>query len=257
MTVNETGKGNRRFFAIVSLGKARWYWVVWPSLQELQSSQIPILHIGEGYEKTKAQAVEKALELAGIYAKWIEAKYAKAYHDNTRAGTTRRGMGAQIDGSPDTLVMHEFLYRDTFDTATKEWVSVPHRVVRRTSKYIYVEQQPYSPHDLTGGWLGGERPSYRLDRQALDQEGFAFIPATATLADQEEPLFFSHARGKQRGDQLFKCFEILNLAWPCTVAEVQAAYRRLVKSAHPDGGGNHDQFLELQMAYEQAMQLCR
>src|SRR5687768_18340857 len=67
MSANETSKGNRRFFAIVSLGKNRWYWVVWPSLSELQTSANPISHIAEGVEQTKADAVEKALNIAGRF----------------------------------------------------------------------------------------------------------------------------------------------------------------------------------------------
>jgi len=61
MGSNATGRGNRRFFAITSIGKKRWYWVVWPSLCELQTSVNLISHIAEGVEETKAVAVEKAL----------------------------------------------------------------------------------------------------------------------------------------------------------------------------------------------------
>jgi hypothetical protein len=257
MTINESSKGNRRFFSIVSLGKARWYWIVWPSLHELQTSPILHSHVAEGYEKTKADAVEKALETAGRHAEWIAAKYAKAYHHNTRADTTRKGNKPSTPGTPTTLAMQEFLFRDILDDATKQWKPVPHRVVQRTNRYIYVEQQPYSPHDLTGSWLDHERPTYRLDRQALEQNGYAFLPATADLADEEEPLFFIDERKGQPRDELPECLTVLHLSWPCTAAEVQEAYRRLVKSAHPDGGGNHDTFLELQTAYEQAMRLCR
>lgn len=257
MTVTETSTGNRRFFAIVSLGKARWYWVVWPSLQELQASKIPLSHVAEGYEKTKADAVEKALEVAGIYAEWIGAKYAKVYHHNTKARMTRKENGPRIGESADALVMHEFLYRDIFDAAAQQWDSVPHRVVRRTTKYVYVEQNPYSPGDLTGSWLDGERPTYRLDRRALEQNGYAFISATAYLADKDEPLFFNYERRKWHGDQLPICLKVLHLSWPCTTTEVHEAYRKLVRSAHPDGGGSHDRFLELQAAYEQALRICR
>jgi hypothetical protein len=257
MNLNETGKGNRRFFAIASLGSARWYWVVWPSLGELQTSREPLFHFAEGYEKTKAEAVEKALEAAGIYATWIAAKYARAYHNNTKAGITGKGNSHRAAQTRDLLIVHEFLYRDVYNATTKQWESVPHRVVRRTRKYIYVEQHPYSPDDSIGSWLAGERPTYRLDRQTLEQKGYAFIPATTDLADKEEPLFFNYERTKQHEGQLPKCLDVLHLSWPCTVTEVHEAYRRLVKSAHPDGGGNHDKFLELQAAYEQALRICR
>jgi len=257
MKSNETGKKHKRFFAITSLGTTRWYWVVWPSLDEVQASIKPLLHIAEGYEKTKAEAVEKALEAAGRFATWISAKYAKAYHRTTMAGTSTKGDQPERKGSPDLPLFHEFLYRDVYDSTNKQWKSVPHRVVRRTNKYVFVEQYPYSPDDFSGSWLDSERSTYRLDRQALEQNGYAFIPASADLADQEEPLFFNYERKMRQGNQLPKCLEVLRLSWPCTLREVQEAYRSLVKSAHPDGGGSHDKFLELQTAYEQALRMCR
>ncbi len=256
MTVNDTGKGNRRFFAVVSLGNVRWYWVVWPSLRELQVARKPLSHIAEGYEKTKAEAVEKALGVAGIYGEWIAAKYAKAYHHNSKAGTTQKGPSHDSTQSPNTVDMHEFLYRDVWDPETQQWHSMPHRVVQRTSKYIYVEQQPASFSSLTGNWQDGDRPTYRLDRRALEQYGYAFVPASTPLADKEEPLFFNYDRRQQQEDQVPTCLRMLNLSWPCTMTDVQEAYRRLVKDAHPDAGGSHDKFLELQAAYEQALRMC-
>ena len=256
MNVNEADKGNRRFFAVTSLGKTRWYWIVWPSLRELQESKEPLLYIAEGYEKAKAEAVEKALDVAGRYGTWIAAKYASAYHRNSKTGVPRRGNRARTAESPVILVTDEFLYRDISDAISKQWISVPHRIVRKTRKYVYVEQHSYSPHDLAGSWLDGEPPTYRLDRLALDQEGYAFIPATSSLSDQEDPLFYSHDHMERSGDHLPKCLQVLNLSWACTVKDVQDAYRRLVRSAHPDGGGSHDKFLELQAAYEQALRIC-
>ena len=129
--------------------------------------------------------------------------------------------------------------------------------MRRTEKYVFVEQQAYAPDELTGSWLDRERPTFRLDRRTLEQEGAAFVPATAAVADTEEPLFYSYEGGKTYGRQLFECLQVLNLSWPCTEAAVRGAYRSLVRDAHPDGGGNQDAFLRLQEAYEQAMQLCR
>ena len=257
MSANETGKGNRRFFAISSLGKSRWYWVVWPSLSELQMSASPISHVAEGVEETKAEAVEKALDVAGRFATWIAGKYAKAYYQNTKAGATPSGNRARIAGTPDVPVLHEYLYRDVYDAVTKQWKSMPHRIVNRTSRYIYVEQRPASRADLTGSWLDREQPTYRLDRQVLEGQGYAFIPATAELSDQEEPVFFISQDNSWRGNEVPACLKVLHLSWPCTVTDVQEAYRTLVKGAHPDGGGSHDKFLELQAAYEQALRLCR
>jgi len=49
-------------YAVASLGRGRWYWVVWPSLALLRSKQPP-QHMADGYASTKAEAVERALRL--------------------------------------------------------------------------------------------------------------------------------------------------------------------------------------------------
>jgi len=259
MGSDKFARESRRFFAVTSLGKSRWYWVVWPSLAELQASEKILLHVGDGCEKTKAEAVEQALGLAGSHAEWIAAKYAKAYHQSRpvprETGDTERATAPP--GAPDT---REFLYQDEHDAATKRWRSVPHRVVRKTNKYVLVEQRAYSSDGLTGSWLDHEQPTFRLDRRMLEQEGYAFVPVTAdAAADMEEPVFFTrpyHVRVGRREQGSPGCLELLGLAWPCTVAEVKSAYRKLVKRSHPDGGGSHAGFLALQAAYEEALQLC-
>ena len=254
MRINRPEKEKRRFVAVTSLSKSRWYWVIWPSLDEIQASDEPLLHVGEGYEKTKSEAIERALELAGKYAKWIAAKYARTYHRNKTSGKRKR-LNPRTPEHSNTLKMDEFLYRDVYDTESRQWVPVPHRVVRRTNKFVFIEQQPYSPDELTGSWFDRESPTFRLNRRMLEQEGFAFVPPTPYVEDAEE-IYFSNEYTKLSGDVQIKCIQMLNLSWPCTEAEVKRAYRKLVKSAHPDGGGSQDMFLALQEAYEQALQLC-
>lgn len=255
MGINKPEKEKRRFVAITSLSKNRWYWVVWPSLEETQASDEPLLQVGEGYEKTKSEAVERALELAGKNAEWIAAKYARIYHRN-KPSVKRRRLNPRTPERSNTLKMPEFLYRDVYDTESRQWVPVPHRVVRRTREYVFIEQQPYSPDELTGSWFDRESPTFRLNRRMLEQEGYAFVPATAYVEDVEE-IYFSNEYTRVSGDAQIKCIQMLNLSWPCTEAEVKRAYRKLVKSAHPDGGGTQDKFLALQEAYGQALQLCR
>jgi hypothetical protein len=50
-----------------------------------------------------------------------------------------------------------------------------------------------------------------------------------------------------------RCILALGLTMPCTEADVLAAYRRKVKSLHPDLGGDQREFLRLQAHFEQAM----
>ena len=251
----EPQKEKIRYFAITYLGKDRWYWVVWPSLDEIRTSDEPLLQVGEGYEKTKTDAAERALGLAGKYAEWIAAKYARIYHHN-KTGVKHRGPNPHMAERPDAPKMNEFLYRDVYDAKRRQWVPVPHRVVKRTRKFVYVEQNPYSPAELTGSWLDAKHQTFRLDRWMVEHEGYAFVPATAYIEDAEE-FYFTDERTKAPEKPQIKCIQVLNLSWPCTEEDVKEAYRKLVKSAHPDGGGNHEKFLALQEAYEQALVLCR
>lgn len=249
MGTSKHDKGKRRFFAIASLTKNRWYWVVWPSLEEIQASEEPLPHLQDGYEKTKAEAVKKALESAGIYAEWIAAKFARAHHRNKIYKQSRAG-------PTNSPTMQEFLYREVYDHKSRKRISLPHRVVRKTRKHVYVDQQPYSPHDQTGTWLDTESFTFQLDRQMLEREGYAFVPSTSDLIDTEDPMFFNSEYVKWKAPSTFQCLEILHLSWPCTQADIKRAYRSLVKSAHPDGGGSQDTFLALQAAYKQALQLA-
>jgi hypothetical protein len=50
-----------------------------------------------------------------------------------------------------------------------------------------------------------------------------------------------------------RCILALGLTLPCTEEEILAAYRRKVKTMHPDLGGDQREFLRLQQHFEQAM----
>lgn len=47
--------------------------------------------------------------------------------------------------------------------------------------------------------------------------------------------------------------EVLEVAPGASRQEIEAAYRRLVRQHHPDAGGDHEQFLRVKTAYEQAL----
>ena len=50
---------------------------------------------------------------------------------------------------------------------------------------------------------------------------------------------------------------VLGVEPPFSVAKVRDAYRARSKSAHPDAGGSHVEFVRLQAAYEEALDYCR
>jgi hypothetical protein len=51
------------------------------------------------------------------------------------------------------------------------------------------------------------------------------------------------------------CLSLLGLSWPCTVQEIKQAFRRKVKTVHPDHGGNSADFQVLHRAYKEALTL--
>ncbi len=210
--------------------------------------------MGDGYEGSKARAVERALDLAGGNAEWIAGRYARAYYHGT-VSRKEAGGKAGSAGASAAAALPEFLYRDTRDALTGRWRSVPHRVVRRTAYYVYVEQHPHAADVPAAGWPGGRGATFRLDRQMLEREGFAFIPPGSPIEQDEDPAFFASPQ-EERALEAPECLQALGLPWPCTADEVRTAYRRLARRAHPDGGGSHDAFLALQAAYEQALHLC-
>jgi hypothetical protein len=96
---------------------------------------------------------------------------------------------------------------------------------------------------LLGHWLLvlDYRRYLRSLRRALVVVTQAISPGTPSWAGQDRP----------------PCLQALDLAMPCTEEEVLAAYRRRVKTLHPDRGGDLQQFLRLQKHFEQAMYLAR
>ena len=237
-------KKEKRFFAIASLGKKRWYWVVWPSLEVVKGGDSG-RHVADGYAPSKADAADAALEVAGIYGEWLAAKYAQTYHQLL----AREKRGEQpVDAA---LAMIEFLYQDMQDDDTEQWYSVQHRIARKTPKFVYVEQFPYNPEQTTGSWLDDGAPTLRLNRAMLERDGYTLAPNI----EIDDPLFFTEPY-QARTSAEPACFAKLNLEFPSTIAEVRRAFRQLAKTAHPDRGGDHDEFLALQAAYEMALRLC-
>lgn len=49
----------------------------------------------------------------------------------------------------------------------------------------------------------------------------------------------------------------LGLALPCSVADVQRAFDRQVRAAHPDRGGNVEQFVRLRSAYQESLRFLK
>lgn len=77
------------------------------------------------------------------------------------------------------------------------------------------------------------------------------------LEDGELPFeLFAHlAFAVSHPEWLPACIQRLGLAWPCSEQAVKTAYRRLAKKTHPDSGGDHQAFSDLNAAFEEALSL--
>jgi hypothetical protein len=238
-------KVEQRTFAVASLGRGRWYWVVWPSLAQMRGGEARG-HLAEGFASDKLTALDQALAIAGADAQWLAAGAARRYY----AGRTR-------SPAQQAVAKQEFLYYDVRgaqQTGQKGWRSLPYLVVKCTAKFVYVAATPYEADKQTGDWAG-ER--IRLERASLEKWGYAFIAlGDADHFGLEEPLFYTTPYSARASVDVGQgdCFALLEMTPPFTVAAVKRAYRRLAKQHHPDRGGAAVDFLALQTAYRQALE---
>jgi hypothetical protein len=70
-------------------------------------------------------------------------------------------------------------------------------------------------------------------------------------------MSMSSEREASRDDQRLEFLAILGLKPPVTVDDVKQAYLDKAKSAHPDHGGNPQEFIRLHEAFEQATEYAR
>lgn len=101
---------------------------------------------------------------------------------------------------------------------------------------------------------GYERTKAAAVARALEAGGAKALCVAARYAREYHHF---NERLSQYALQPPPCLARLNLTFPCTAADVRRAYRKMAKRLHPDQGGQAEEFLALQTAYEQALALCR
>jgi len=71
------------------------------------------------------------------------------------------------------------------------------------------------------------------------------------MADRDDDIASLSADGRP------EFLVVLGLLLPCGPEDVEQAYRAKSKSAHPDAGGSHEEFVKLNRAYEQAKEYAQ
>lgn len=223
-------------FSRCSLGKDRWFWVVFASFEAIVEGEEPI---ASGYASAAQEAETEALRVVPA-ATLDRAGLAAHYHRKLAA--KKRSEKAATGHS--TAQAQEFLYTDWMSDYDSEWSSSPNLIVKKTPKFVFVDKR--SGQRPFGDWRDYDRESYALNRAELETEGstwcrFARDRFYTTPHDQRHTEWSSHS------------LEVLGLQGGASAEDIKAAYRRLAKRHHPDCGGDPEQFKAVRAAYEDAI----
>jgi hypothetical protein len=233
----------------VKLGRRAWpwFWVV-------GSPQDEDVTTGSALTETDAwTAIAHAARAAGavhlsVHHGWAQRKASQFARARRIARPPRR------DRHPAVAPL-EFAWTMWVSDSDHGWHSCPHRIVTRTPRFVFVDQEPYARQKAQRAWriehgvsdqedyVQQGRPTYRLPRAEFEENQGVYVgPA---------PEIF-YARPPQRSrirEHFAEELAALGLEWPCTGRALEAAYRRLVKHAHPDHGGTAAQFYRVRAAY--------
>ncbi len=214
-----------------SLGKRRWFWVVY-------RSWLAMIHgeeaLATGYAPTALEA-ERAARSVVPDAENHGGGTAASYHRELCA----RRRAAEPPSKNTGATAQEFLYRDWYSEWENEWRSTPHRVIKKTKKLVFVETHNYHPDP----WC---LRTYALNRAELEADGCA-------RSRSARDFFYTTPCEQRRRPWVSPELAVLGLKAGASKAEIKAAYRRLARQHHPDCGGDPDKFKEVQAAYERAM----
>ncbi len=227
-------------FSRTSIGRNRWFWVI---IEEWGCDPV-----AQGIADSPEEALAKAERHFGNLSQ-EHATLAKAHWDKQRAMERQRSAA-----KGDDTQRLEFAYRcywDCSDYDSSEYEVIErHRIVKKTKKRIYVEDEAYDHRrPPSGEWWDYDRSTFVLDRRKFETRGRAdrfskgWWDHCTYYAD---PALF-HAEGGNSARPA--CFEALNLPADATIAQIKAAYRRLSRAMHPDAGGTDHDFVRMRESY--------
>lgn len=218
-----------------SLGRNRWYWVVYRSWDDVFNQADPI---ATGYAASPEQAEVAAFAVeptAACYRTYL----ASAHH---RRLCVQRRMRKPASDSKQT-VQQEYLYTDhdkgDWWDGTGDWLySQAHRIVKVTKHSVFVEKEQWRSQ------RGVE--TYRLNRRELEENGKVW-------SRQARERFFTKPIEERR--QQYRPQYLVDLGLPAgaTKAQIKSQFRRLAMRHHPDRFGDAEEFKRVKRAYDEAM----
>lgn len=225
----------RPAFSRCSVGKSRWYWVVSANDLDIVEDKQPL---GQGMSSSPEEALKQAQEQFGAVrcvGNWLATEYRKMQ-------IAARSM-QRTTQSTDALGNDLAYYCD-------DGFVEPHRVVKRTAKYIFVETEPVY-YAYTKGWRAYARKTFKLDRETFERTGRAVRSGRWERTYYADPSVYQAERLTASTPP---CLATLKLSQNATVSQVKSAYKKLARTVHPDGGGDAEQFKQLNSAYLEALE---
>jgi hypothetical protein len=222
-----------------SLGRSRWYWVVYRSYSDLFDQADPI---ATGYSDSPEGCEAGALAIEPT---------ATCYRTHLAAGHHRKLCIEKRKRKPSSnskkTVQQEYVYTDHdagWDYGASEWHSQSHRIIKVTRNSVFVDKERW----YSSG--GHDVECYRLDR--------AELMATGEVWSRQARERFYTTPIEQRRQQFRPQYLVdLDLPHDANEAQIKSQFRRLARVHHPDCGGDAEEFKRIKAAYEQATSAVR
>lgn len=248
--MTDTQRRNDPRYSVVKQG--RWfYWAAWAGYAAMCDG----VTLGDGRELTEAQAVAKAASCAGPNAsRWPNGHV--AHWRRQQAAKRRMAHATDTEGAAPLEFVYKFTYWvSDYGDDSRYWSR--HRIVKRTRQYVFVDPRDFDNAPRLGRptnteWYDWDQAMHRLDRQQLETTGEA-----ATGQGWSRRTYHAKPDEAQTIDRYARtppaAIAALGLDYPCSAADVRRVYRQRSRVLHPDAGGAHEAFVELQRTYEAAL----
>jgi hypothetical protein len=175
------------------------------------------------------------------------------------ARAARSARPPRCDGQPEVAPL-EFAWTHEYFEDGRPYTS-PHLIVKRTARFFFVEQDSYDlltarraqrlEHGVSDqeDYVRYGRPTYRLPRAEFEQNQGVYSDGRWYQTFYARPPRMDGIGEDWIREHCAEALAALGLAWPYTSQALEAAYRRLVKRAHPDQGGTAAKFFRVRAAY--------
>lgn len=216
----------------------RWCWVVFENAPAMNAAHTALAH---GQAVTEQEALNTAFKQVpgGVCSEGLKASVTTYFR--------RLRVANRMSADPRVKTATPLTREVVYDRADRE-----HLILRRSEDYVFVSQAPASTleNNLRDtmkplGWRCDVQ-CHRISRWDLEHNGGA-----------GNNRCWYWTRPWRERNPVHTCLTLLGLKLPCTEAEVQRAYRTLLKTpnGHPDHGGTSETFTRLKRAYDEALAL--